>query len=47
MQATIDARFAREMDLAAAYDEFYAGAAAPLPTGVVAADEAGHMRKVY
>src|SRR5580704_1454102 len=31
-------RRAREMDLAAAYDEFYAGGTAPLPAGVVAAD---------
>ena len=31
-------RRAREMDLAAAYDEFYAGGTAPLPTGVAAAD---------
>lgn len=31
-------RRAREMDVAAAYDEFYSGQAAPLPTGVVAAD---------
>ncbi len=31
-------RRAREMDLAAAYDEFYAGETAPLPAGVVAAD---------
>ena len=29
---------AREMDLAAAYDEFYAGGTAPLPAGVAAAD---------
>ena len=31
-------RQAREMDLAAAYDEFYDGQAAPLPPGVAAAD---------
>lgn len=31
-------RRAREMDVAAAYDEFYSGQAAPLPAGVVAAD---------
>ena len=31
-------RRAREMDVAAAYDEFYSGKAAPLPAGVVAAD---------
>jgi hypothetical protein len=31
-------RRAREMDLAAAYDEFYGGQVAPLPAGVVAAD---------
>ncbi len=31
-------RRAREMDLAAAYDEFYARETAPLPAGVVAAD---------
>src|SRR3984893_1375453 len=31
-------RRGREMDLAAAYDEFYAGGTAPLPAGVVAAD---------
>ncbi len=31
-------RRAREMDVAAAYDEFYSGAVAPLPAGVVAAD---------
>jgi hypothetical protein len=31
-------RRAREMDLAVAYDEFYAGGTAPLPEGVVAAD---------
>lgn len=31
-------RRAREMDVAAAYDEFYSGNAAPLPAGVVAAD---------
>jgi hypothetical protein len=31
-------RRAREMDVAAAYDEFYSGRAAPLPAGVVAAD---------
>jgi hypothetical protein len=31
-------RRAREMDLAAAYDEFYDGEAAPLPTGVAADD---------
>jgi hypothetical protein len=31
-------RRAREMELAAAYDEFYAGGTAPLPAGVVAAD---------
>ena len=31
-------RRAREMDLAAAYDDFYPGGTAPLPTGVVAAD---------
>lgn len=31
-------RQAREMDLAAAYDEFYDGQPAPLPAGVVAAD---------
>ena len=31
-------RRAREMDAAAAYDEFYSGKAAPLPAGVVAAD---------
>ncbi len=31
-------RRACEMDVAAAYDEFYSGKAAPLPAGVVAAD---------
>ena len=31
-------RRAREMDLAAAYDDFYAGETAPLPAGAVAAD---------
>ena len=31
-------RRAREMDVAAAYDEFYSGKAAPLPAGVLAAD---------
>jgi hypothetical protein len=31
-------RRAREMDLAAAYDEFYSGEAAPLPAGVISAD---------
>jgi hypothetical protein len=31
-------RRAREMDLAAAYDDFYGGQAAPLPDGVLAAD---------
>jgi hypothetical protein len=31
-------RRAREMDLAAAYDEFYGGEAAPLPAGVAADD---------
>jgi hypothetical protein len=31
-------RRAREMALAAAYDEFYSGRTAPLPAGVVAAD---------
>ena len=31
-------RRAREMDAAAAYDEFYSGKAAPLPAGVVAVD---------
>ena len=31
-------RRAREMDVAAAYDEFYSGKTAPLPAGVVAAD---------
>lgn len=31
-------RRAREMDLAAAYDEFYGGQAAPLPDGVAAGD---------
>jgi len=31
-------RRAREMDVAAAYDEFYSGKAAPLPAGVVTAD---------
>jgi hypothetical protein len=31
-------RRAREMDVAAAYDEFYSGQAAPLPAGVVAAN---------
>jgi len=29
---------AREMDLAAAYDEYYEGQPAPLPEGVAAAD---------
>jgi hypothetical protein len=31
-------RRAQEMDLAAAYDEFYEGQAAPLPDGVAAGD---------
>ena len=31
-------RRAQEMDLAAAYDQFYSGQAAPLPAGVVAED---------
>ncbi len=31
-------RRAREMDVAAAYDEFYSGKAAPLPAGAAAAD---------
>lgn len=31
-------RRAREMDLAAAYDEFYGGQAAPLPDGVAVGD---------
>lgn len=31
-------RRAREMDVAAAYDEFYSGQAAPLPAGVVSAN---------
>jgi hypothetical protein len=31
-------RRAGEMDVAAAYDEFYSGKAAPLPVGVIAAD---------
>jgi hypothetical protein len=31
-------RRASEMDLAAAYDEFYDGGTAPLPAGVMAAD---------
>lgn len=31
-------RRAQEMDLAAAYDEFYGGQAAPLPDGVAAGD---------
>jgi mRNA interferase MazF len=31
-------RRAREMDLAAAYDEFYGDEAAPLPAGVAAGD---------
>jgi hypothetical protein len=31
-------RRAREMDLAAAYDDFYGGRAAPLPDGVAGGD---------